>query len=478
MTEWRQLLAVCLLGALVAVLTGTGIATRATYGAQTSGDEPQYLLSALSLWEDGSLDISDEVEDERYREFHEADLPEQTLLLEDGSRKSPHDPLLPLLLAVPMGLGGWVAAKAALAVLGGALAALTLWTARNRLGVSPRTAFATVAVFALSPPLAVYSTQVYPEIAAALALLAGLTAVLGPFQLRGRIVFTIAVIALPWLAVKYVPVAAVLAVAGLVKAGRGRRLALVATLAAAGAVYALGHLAIYGGLTAYAAGDHFVAGELTALGDNVNLWGRSTRLVGLLVDSAFGIGVWQPAFLLLPLVAGWVLGRQWKGLGAAAALLGSGWLVATFVALTMHGWWFPGRQLVVVLPLGVLLIAAWVDETGRWGRPLFVSLGSLGVVAFGFLVVEGLQERLTWVVDFAATANPLYQALSIVMPDYMAATTGTWVLHVMWVSVVAALAWLGWRDGSSAQAGREVGPMPRRRREIEQAAEREKGTAP
>ena len=42
------------------------INARATYGAKISVDEPQYLLSALSLIEDGDLDISDELDEQRY----------------------------------------------------------------------------------------------------------------------------------------------------------------------------------------------------------------------------------------------------------------------------------------------------------------------------------------------------------------------------------------------------------------------------
>ena len=37
------------------------IGARATYGAKTTADEPQYLLTALSIAEDFDLDISDEI---------------------------------------------------------------------------------------------------------------------------------------------------------------------------------------------------------------------------------------------------------------------------------------------------------------------------------------------------------------------------------------------------------------------------------
>lgn len=456
MTGRRDFVTLALLALVVTGLSAIGIGARATYGAHTTADEPQYLLSALSLWEDGNLDISDELADQRYREFHEVDLPQQARVLEDGGQISPHDPLLPMLLAVPMGLGGWVGAKTALAIAGGALAALTAWTAIFRFGVSRQVAIATVTLFALAPPLAIYSTQVYPAIPAALALLAGFAAVTGPFGTRGKMILVLAVVALPWLAVKFVPLAAALAVVGLMRAGKGQRLSLLSVLVGAGAIYVLAHIDIYGGLTSYSTADHFVDGEFTVMGSQVDFWGRSTRIIGLIVDRGFGIGAWQPAFLMLPLVAGWALSRRDQKLAIATTLLGVGWLVATFAALTMHGWWFPGRQIVVVLPIAIILIAAWVDRTGRWGVATVSTLGALGVVAFLFLLAEGLGTELTWVVDFSGTADPFYVWMSKVMPDYMTPTSTTWILHGVWVTIASTLVWAGWRSGTRRPGSADV----------------------
>ena len=92
----------------VSVVAALSIQARATYNAQVTADEPQYLLTALSLGEDFDLDISDEIEDGKFRDFHEVNLNPQTIALNDSGQKiSPHDPLLPILLAVPMKLGGW-----------------------------------------------------------------------------------------------------------------------------------------------------------------------------------------------------------------------------------------------------------------------------------------------------------------------------------------------------------------------------------
>src|SRR5262245_64711548 len=86
----------------VAVWVAIGTAAPATDGGHTTADEPQYLLTAISLGEDHNLNISDERGDGRYRVFHHAALPLQEKIQPDGTLVSPHDPLLPLVLAVPM----------------------------------------------------------------------------------------------------------------------------------------------------------------------------------------------------------------------------------------------------------------------------------------------------------------------------------------------------------------------------------------
>lgn len=419
---------------------------RATYGARTTADEPQYLLSALSLWEDRDLDIGDELDDERWRDFHEARLPVQTEPLPDGREPSPHDPLLPVLLAVPMGLAGWAGAKAALAAAAGVLAAVLVWTAHRRFGVPVGVAAVVVGSAALSPPLAAYATQVYPELVAGLVVAVGVAAVTGPLGRRGRWTLAAVVVALPWLAVKYSPVAAALAAAGLVRLPRRTAAVQVAAYAVAGAVYLLAHRALYGGWTVYAAGDHFVGGEFTVVGTHPDYLGRSRRLLGLLVDREFGLLRWGPVWALAVPALGALARRRPPGALALAAPLAAGWGVATWVALTMHGWWWPGRQVVVVLPLAVLAVAWWAGRV-RWVAPAAAVLGALGAASWAWLLVEVvIQEDLRLVIDFGQTGNPLAAVWRTVLPELRSPLGGDWLRYAAWLAafVVAALA--GWRS--------------------------------
>jgi hypothetical protein len=451
--------AVAAVGLLAFLGAAAGIRVPAAHGALTTADEPQYLLTAISLAADRDLDIADELAAGRWRAFHAPPLPEQTEPLASGRRLSPHDPLLPLLLAAPAAAGGWAGAKLAMAGLAGLLAGLLLWTAVRRFGVPVGTGLLVVAVFALSPPLAVYGTQIYPELPAALAALAAVAAVTapGPPGRAGVVVVGAAVAALPWLAVKYVPVAAVLALLAVWRLRRGgarrRALALAAGLVAAGVAFVVLHRWWYGGWTPYAAGDHFAAGELTAVGSDPDYLGRSRRLLGLLTDRGFGLAAWQPAFLLAVPALAVLFRRRPAGWAAVALPLAAGWLVATFLALTMHGWWFPGRQVVVVLPLAVLAVARWASSRRR--RLAVAVGGGVGVVAYAWLVADGLTGRVAWAVDAVATGNPAYRAWRLVLPDYLTVTSATWVLHAAWLAVVAGWAAAAWR-----RAGTIAGEPP------------------
>lgn len=426
-----------------------GLGVHATYGGRVTADEPQYLLSATSLAEDGDLDISDELAAHRWRDYHEAALPEQTKALDGGRRMSPHDPLLPALLAVPVALGGWVGAKLFMAAVAGVLAVAIVAVAR-RLGVGEHRALLTAACFALVSPLAVYGTQLYPELVGALVVTGAAGALLSLPSVRGVVGLVAAVAVLPWLSVKYAPVAGALVAVGVVRLvladERRRALGLLAGVGGAAAASAVGHLALYGALTPYAVGDHFAGGELTVMGTSANYVGRSRRLLGLLVDRDFGLAAWAPGWLLLLPALGAMakdgLRRRRSEVLVVAVPLAAGWATATWAALTMHGYWWSGRQVVVVLPLAVLVIARW-GPSDRW----LVAGGVAGALTYAWVAVEGLASRLTWVVDPWRTTAPPMRALRPLLPDLASPGWLDEVRWVLWIAAAVALVASGWRAG-------------------------------
>jgi hypothetical protein len=430
------LIGVAVVGFIAAAL---GIGVKATPNEPVAVDEPQYLMTAQSLWADGDLDISNQIAGRSWREFTPVDPPIETVVQSDGRQISPHDPLLPILLAVPVGLAGFLGAKLTMAALAGALAALTVWVAVRRFAVPAPLAVAGTALAVASAPLAVFGQQIYPELPAALVCLLGVAALTGRRSPSSLALLACAVLALPWLSVKYLPVAAALAVVGAFRIGRRPALAwYVSMLGVGAAVYAVVHMALWGGLTVYASGDHFEqSGQLGVMGQDPNFIFRSWRLIDLLVDRVYGVVAWQPAWVLLIPAVGALVACRWPvpyGRAALGVPLAAGWLVATYPALTMHGYWWPGRQVVVVLPLALLIILCWLSRTGWVVRSVAAVLGAAGVFTYACVLVDGHTGELTWVKGFEAVDAPVFQAMRPWLASY-----GTTTSNVVWLGLTLAL---------------------------------------
>jgi hypothetical protein len=442
----------------VAVWTGLAVDARATVGARTTADEPHYLLTAISLWQDHDITTGDELQAQAYAPFHEVQLLDQTTPLADGRLVEPHDPLLPVILAAPVAAAGWVGAKVTLAALAGCLAAAMVWVAVRRFQVPRSIAVVTVGAFSLAMPLSAYATQIYPEIPAALAVTAAVAALTGPLGRRGVTLWIAVLVCLPWLSVKYAPVVVALAAIGAValwRQGSRRTLMLsTATLCAAGVVYLLAHKVMYGGWTVYAAGEHFAdGGQLSVMGYQANYPGRSIRLVGLLVDRNFGLAAWAPVYLVSVAALAALVRARPRGWPVLVLPLLAGWANATWIAQTMQGWWSPGRQVVVVLPT-VVITTAWFVARIRPALWALLALGAAGVVNWMWLVVEASTGRHTLVVDFMQTANPLYRAWAGALPNGVTENAYDILGFVVWGGIVFTLAIWGWRAG--ARAGEDV----------------------
>src|SRR6185503_6697441 len=162
------------------------------------------------------------------------------------------------------------------------------------------------------------------------------------------------------------------------------------------ALYVAINEAIYSGPTPYAADD---AGEsATDASFPGGYVGRAYRLVALFIDRSYGLLRWAPVFLLA--FAGlWWLWRSRRDrlaravpdvrdmeltAGLCAAALGAQLLVATFLAPTMFGFWFPPRHLMAALPLAIPLVAWGLRHAPRVGT----VLAALTVVASAWLYTD------------------------------------------------------------------------------------------
>ncbi len=379
---------------LFAVYAGT-LGLRAVGRSQYAGDEPRYLLTARSLAQSGDLNVFDEYRQKAYRGFYPYELAPRGA--PDPSHSTLYDPGgigFPLLIAPAYRVAGATGVQLFLAALS-ALAVALAYLLALRVAPDPWALGASLAV-GLSPPLLAYGTAVYPEMAAGAALagaaLLALTAAERPTRRLAVSCFSLLAL-VPWLATRLIPAALVITVY-LVSRLRRQRHGLLAFVGCeivgfSAALYVALNEGFYGGLTPYSALPPGTAA--TGASSLSGYADRAPRLAGLLIDRDFGLLRWAPV-LAMAFVGAWLLWRGhrerlargvpgYRTIAAAAGLclaaLGAQYLVAAFLAPTMSGFWFPGFQLMAVLPLSIPLVALGIRHLPRTG----LVLALIGIAA-------------------------------------------------------------------------------------------------
>lgn len=305
------------------------------------GDEPFHLRVMQSLVEDGDLDLADDL----------APVPAERRYQEDG--RLFHSPALGVLLAPAYAAGGRTGALLALALAAAAVVALVVRRSRA-LGVPARRGRLLALALLLTYPLAIYATQVWPEVPGALAV-ALLLVLAGDRPLAGAAVAAVAVAIKARLALLTLPVLA----AGWWRAGGPRRrgAALAAVAAAAAAGLAVGWATMGHPFGFYRRLHHLLPSDPL----------QPVRVVaGLLVDAAGGLAFSAPLLLLGALG----LGALWRRGGTAerGVVVGLG---ATVAALLHSLEWYgggapPARYLVPALPALGLGLGMVLTRPYRW----------------------------------------------------------------------------------------------------------------
>ena len=442
------LLAAVALFLLLSLAYAFSVGIRASRGASITGDEPFYLLTAQSLIADGDLDLTNQYAARSYESFfdHPNELWRQSAYTPDGRLLSPHNPGLALLVVPGFALGGLVGAQAQLMLLAAGVTALAFVLA-DRLTGRRAVCWVVALGVGLSATAFIYSTEVYPEFPAALALVISLLLVTGRRQpgLWEGLGLVASISAMCWLGTKYVPLAGLVAGYFLLRSGWSGRAVLVAAGSVSAGLFVWFHLHVFGGLTPYGVNLVYARwSTVDILGGHVEFGERYYRLWGLFIDRRFGIGRWAP--LLLAAVPG--LALLARGASTHRLLLGLillQLLIATFVAITMMGWWFPGRTLLTVLPLLVAPIVLLFARAPAWGKAALALLGVYTVVITGGLAHAGLAGEVTIAVDPFDMGYPPFQALAGLFPLYTWWSSETWRLTIIWLALAglftAAAVW-------------------------------------
>ncbi|MFQ5743273.1 MAG: hypothetical protein ACE5HV_06750 [Acidobacteriota bacterium] len=407
-----------------------------------SGDEPHYLLVAHSIWYDGDLDLADDYASRAYLPYHQEFIfPHAKPGRVAGRRYSMHGVGLPLLLlpsyVLGRGIGGAAMVtlpRANLALLYGLFA----WALFGLIDTvaGRRAALRGTAATTLLSPLLFAPLYLFPEVPAMLLSCLAFAAGRAPRRTGAVVAAGLALAALPWLGVKYIPLALALAAVGLLEpaeVGRGRRgliLSLALLLSLGG--HALFTLALYGSpspLSLYLGSD--AAAVAPALG---NQWGAYlaawrqalATLLGYLMDQKEGLLAYGPHFLLATAGLPWLWRKRRTDL-LALTFVGLAYIGPYALSQQLGGQGPPVRPMMAIIwllavPLGVAL--ALPGRCRRWfdaGRGMLLAVA--GCLTLAYVTRPSLLPH-----DYPVKSSHLLAA-------YASAGSGWWRLFPQWVNV-------------------------------------------
>lgn len=439
--------------ALLAVVYLGSIGLRASWSAAITGDEPFYLLTSQSLLQDGDLDLTQQYQQRSYESFfdHPDGLWQQSTVQENGALLSPHNPGLSIMLVPGFAFAGLLGAQVQLLIMAALTFAFT-YLLIARITGEVLWSWLSVAVVGSSASAFVYATEVYPEMPAALLLIASLLLVqsvsLRSKSLRSKshsvgwmgLLLAALLSAMVWLGVKYVPLAGLVGLWALWQIDARARVTLLITGGVSAVFFVWFHLRTFGALTPYSVGLVY-AGDptLSVLGQHFGTSGRAYRVIGLFIDQRFGIGRWAPVLLMALPATAWLWSRGSLS-RLVLTLMVAQLFLATFLAITMMGWWFPGRTLITVLPLFALPLVMLLVRLPQWGR---VVVGLLAIYTLAItisLVIAGHNGEVVIAVDPFNLKASLFQIAAPVFPDYRTWTVRTWLLTGGWLLAGAGAA--------------------------------------
>jgi hypothetical protein len=433
--------------------------------APTASDEPHYLIVTQSLVLDHDLDLANDYAGTRYFEFYPEKLPDIHGIVVGNAIYSIRDLGLPLLSVVPFAIAGRTGVLAMLCLVG-ALLAVQLFLMLRDLRFDQRVAFLAVAATVFVHPILTYTTQIYPDLIAALVFVTaarllsrGMLASTRELALASGLTGT-----LPWLSTRawFVAVGLGLVIGYCALRPRrdlARRVAAAGALPFAALVLALSYLNWREfGIFIPSAG-YFLLRDYQP----VLVYTPWVGTIGLLFDGAFGLIPRAAVYLLAFLGVAALWRRARRGHAPEIAALALPWALSFLYIASIAYWYADGgpasRYLLATLPLLVAAVAGGIETilAVQRGRDVLVGIVAALVAwsAFVTYVLAVLPElRYDYAPDIRAGALARLWLLlgRIIRPDpesffpvMLRLNAEGIALALVWVAIAAALVVIGVR---------------------------------
>lgn len=440
------------LAIFAATMVVAGLAAQKLTGTSLfpSGDEPHYLVIAQSLWRDGDLKIENNHARGDYHEYYPEDLePHYLTRGSDGEIYSIHPIGISVILAPVYALGGYRGAVWFLIALG-ALATTIAWRWTVATLNAPGAATFAWASIALSAPFMFNTFTVYPEIAAAFAVMIAFAITQRSSVVQSGLARWVgaglAIASLPWLSTKYAPMSAALLLVVVFRLAKKEPATVLrnSKVWAVGGIYAIS-------LAAWFAFFYSIWGTplpMAPYGSLVQTTPLNLRFgaPGLLFDQEYGLVAYAPVYIL----AATGLYQLWRAGGDLRRQA----LEITFIfaaLLLMVGafgiWWggtsAPARPIASGLPLLMLPIAA-AFRAAPAGSPsraahhllLWIGGGIAITLAIGQdgLLINNARDGTSALLDFW---SPRWELWSLAPSFISQHWTVAWLYLIWWLAIGA-----------------------------------------
>lgn len=381
----RDLLWVILLAFMLLLATLPRVLERLT---PLTGDEPFYVMTAISILRDRDLNEANNYAQRDYDEFYPADplpgdwrgwpafprdLPPHPGSSDRAGLYTKHGLGLSFIIALPYEVFGRAGA-ALIIMLAAALLAGQMYLLARESGAAENLATTLALALVIAMPIGPYAALIFPEVPAALLLLYVIRRLATNGNAWWQWLLTgLAIGYLPWLHQRFAPTAVVLSAFVLYR--------LIQRPSWSAIVTALAPIAV-GGLSLLAYNQWLYGMPLQPVEDHAGfnrLNGTVNGGFGMLLDAQWGLWIVAPVLLLaLAATPRWVQQAPrlaWVALAAAAPYL----LLVAAYKVWWGEWGPPARYLVPIVPLAAGPLACWLARASLRTRILTGLLWACGM---------------------------------------------------------------------------------------------------